>query len=337
MSIKRRLLIVAIPVISVALLLAGCSSSGASTPSSPSSASLSNLNIGFFSPGTSNTFAATVGKGGVDEAKKLGVKLTNISGNFDVQTQVNQLQQAIQRKTYNAWVVVPLDSNQECPIIKQGIAAGIKVVMAVAPICGDSYPKGATGIVSVQNRSLYNTWWDYILTNTKPGEIAVMTGGARGVDYESTIADDALDAQLKNHKGFTVVSNQALSYATDAAYQNAQALIKSHPNLKAIVSNYSGMTEGVVNAIKQAGKTGQIALYDFDGDKNIVAAIKSGDVTMTAPGMPHSEGAGAVKMTVDAWLGKAIANRQLNPAVALKITDGPFITKKNVNAYTPEY
>ncbi|MES2170869.1 MAG: sugar ABC transporter substrate-binding protein [Actinomycetota bacterium] len=336
MSIRRRLLIAAIPVVSAALLLAGCSS-GAANPSSSSTANLSTLNIGFFSPGTSNTFAATVGKGGVDEAKKLGVRLTNVSGNFDVQTQVNQLQQAIQRKTYNAWVVVPLDANQECPIIKQGIAAGIKVVMAVSPTCGDSYPKGGTGIVAVQNRSLYNQWWDYILTNTKPGEIAVMTGGARGVDYESTIADDALDAQLKKHKGFTVVSNQALGYATDAAYQNAQALIKSHPNLKAIVSNYSGMTEGVINAIKQAGKTGSIDLYDFDGDKTIVAAIKSGDVTMTAPGMPHSEGAGAVKMTVDAWLGKAIPDRQLNPAVALKITDGPFITKKNVNDYTAEY
>ncbi|MCU1524186.1 MAG: hypothetical protein JWO18_1080 [Microbacteriaceae bacterium] len=333
---KRHLLKVAIPVVSAALLLAGCSSTGASSPSS-SSTDLSTLNIGFFSPGTSNTFAATVGQGGVDEAKKLGVKLTLVSGNFDVQTQVNQLQQALQRKTYNAWVVVPLDSNQECPIIKQGIAAGIKVVMAVAPICNDSYPEGGIGIVSVQNRDLYNQWWDYILTNTKPGEIAVMTGGARGVDYVSTIADDALDAQLKTHEGFTVVSNQALGYSTDAAYQNAQALIQSHPNLKAIVSNYSGMTQGVANAIKQAGKTGQIALYDFDGDKNIVEAIKSGDVTMTAPGMPHSEGAGAVKMTVDAWLGKAIPNTQLNPAVALKITEGPFITKKNVDDYTPEY
>lgn len=316
----------------LALALAACSSTSAST-NSTGNHSVSNLNVGFFSPGTSNTYAATLTASALKEAKSSGIKLTNLSANFDSAIQVNQMQQALQRKTYNAWVVVPLDPNQDCPILEKAVAAGVKVMLANSPACTAFGPKGGIGIVGVQTLSLYQKWWDKILSDSKPGEIALQTGGA--LDYVTKIANQALKTEMKKHPGFTVISNQNLNYSTSSAYTNAQDLLKSHPNLALIASTYSGMTEGIVQATKQAGNT-TVKVYDFDGDKTILADVKAGSVTLTAPGLPASEGSGAVKALVKAWKGKTVA-KVTNPLESLKISGGPFITKANVDSYTPQY
>lgn len=295
---------------------------------------LSDLNIGFFGPGTSNTYAADVTDSAAPKAKELGVKLTTVSGNFDVQTQVNQLQQALQRKTYNAWVVVPLDPNQECSILQQAVAAGIMVMMAVTPACTDSGPAGGIGVVAVQSEALYQQWWDYIFTHNKPGKIAFITGGA--LDFVTKASEDALKTEQAKYPGFTVVSNQNLDYSTEAAYKNAQDVIKAHPDISVFASNYSGMTQGVVQAVSQAGKTSSISVYDMDGDKTMVSFIKAGKVAMTVPGLPKSESTQAVQLVVDAWQGKSVAKIS-NPIMSQTFTGAPFVTKDNADSYQPEY
>jgi ribose transport system substrate-binding protein len=323
--------------LSLAAVLAACSSPGSSTGTPAASGgaqSLADLNIGFFSPGTSNTYAATVTSGAEDKAKELGVKLTTQSANFDPQTQVNQLQQALQRKTYNAWIVVPVDPTLECDVITQAVAQGIKVEMAVAPACTDTGPEGGLGISAVQNLDYYEQWWEYIFTHSTPGKVALVTGAP--LDQITIITEKALDNVLPKHPDFTVVSNQNLDYSTSAANANAQAVLQANPDLTVFASNYSGMTQGVAQAIDQAGLKRKVKLYDFDGDKTMADMIKAGDVEMTIPGLPASESGDAVQIVVDDWQGKP-TEKVNNPLAELTFDGAPFLTKENIDQFTPQY
>jgi ribose transport system substrate-binding protein len=328
--------IAAAAAVVASLSLGACTTGTGAAVSTPGATSedLADLSIGFFSPGTSNTYAATLTQAAVDKADELGVALTNQSANFDVQTQVNQLQQALQRRTYNAWIVVPLDPNQECSILEDAVAQGIAVMMANTPACNDVGPDGGVGLIGVQNAQAYKDWWNEILSTNEPGAIASVTGGA--LDYLTKVDNAALEEALAANPGFDVVSNQSLDYSTDKAYANAQAILQASPDLRLFASNYSGMTQGIIKAIDQAGLTGKVKVYDFNGDTNMVDAIEAGQVTMTVPGMPASEGAGAVQLLVDHWQGEDVP-QVTDPLDGVDFPGAPFVTIDNAAEFTPEY
>lgn len=331
----RRLVLSATGIVLAAAAVSACSSGGSSGQSQGAGGhSLSDLKIGMFAPGTTNTYAADVTSSAGVEAKSLGVNLTTNNGNFDVQNQVNQMQQALQRKSYNAWIVVPLDPAQECSVIQQAVTAGIKVMMAVNPACTPTGPNGGLGIVAVQTQQLYNQWWDYILSHNNPGKIAVLEGGA--VDYVTKFCNNGLAAALKSHPGFTVVSKQTLNYSTSAAYQNVQDVLHAHPDLSLVVSDYTGMTVGAVRAVQQSGNASSVKVYDMDGDHNAVKLIQNGQVEMTVPGLPKSESADAVKLVAQAWQGKSVP-KVTNPLDSLNLPGAPFVTKANAAQFHPEY
>lgn len=343
---SRRVLRIIAASLTLGLGLSACataanSNSGGGPASSGSGSattkarSLSDLHIGFFGPGTANSYAALITNSAAPEAKKLGVHLATISGNFDVQTQVNQLQQALQRKTYNAWVVVPLDPNQECSILQQAEKAGIAVMMAVTPACTDYGPVGGVGVVAVQTEALYQQWWDYIFSHNKPQNFALLTGDA--VDFVTKACLDALHAALKKHPGFKSVSTQNISqYSTQDAYTDGQDVLRANPGLKLIVSDYSGMTQAVIQAVSQAGKTGTVRVYDMDGDHDMVNFIKAGKLAMTIPGLPISESQDSVKLLTEWWQGKSVPKIN-NPLSTQTFSGVPFVTKANASLFKPQY
>lgn len=324
----------------IALTAAGCSANtpGGSTTSGATSGqarSLKVLKIGFFSVGTANGYAAAVTAAAQPEAQKLGVNLSVLSANYNVQTQVNQLQQALQRKSFNAWVVAPMDSNQECSIIQQAADSGIGVVLAVGSVCSDNGPKGGVSVVTTQTLEADQQWWDYIFTNNKPQDFALLTGDALDNITKETM--DSLNAELSKHPGFKSISTQNIpSYSTQGAYKAAQDIIASHPDLKLIVCNYSGLTQGVVQAVDQAGKTGQILIVDQGGDKTIVNFVKDGRVAMTEPGLPATISERSVDAAVQWWQGKDVP-KNINPLDDLTFSGKPFLTKSNVSQFTAEY
>lgn len=333
---KKSLLMTLVAIVASLAACGGSTSSSApaSAASGGSGQSLANLNIGFFAPGSANQYAALVTSSAADEASKLGVKLTTLSANFDAKNQANQLQLALSRKTYNAWVVVPLDVNSVCGVLNQAIAAGIKVELANSDACGVGGPPGAVGFSGVQTPDLYAQWWNYILSKNAPGKIVMLKGGA--LDYLTKISDAAMNAALAAHPGFTLVSNANLDYSTSAAFNNVQVQLQAHTDITIIASDYAGMTQGAVQAVKTANKTGSVKIYDFNGGQAIVDLIKSGDVEMTIPGMPISESRNAVRIIADAWQGKPTP-KTYNPITELTFPGSPFVTKTNVNDYKPQY
>ncbi len=60
------------------------------------------------------------------------------------------------------------------------------------------------------------------------------------------------------------------------------AILREHPDLKAILASNDNMALGAASAIRQAGKTGQVSVVGFDNIAAIQQLIKEGRVLATA-------------------------------------------------------
>ncbi len=329
---SRRLALATAGVALSTIALVGCSSA----PGEQGTTAPAQLNIGFFGTENTNSYEQAMIDGANQAAADLNVKLTVLSSNFDVQTQNNQMQLALQRKSYDAWVVAYDDGDQQCNQFKQAVAAGVPIVLGVNDVCGGDRT-GAVGFVGVQTAGLYTQWWNQILSENEPQQIAVLTGPP--LLSLTNDSEAAMKAAMAKYPGFTVVSDQHTDYSTGQAFQVAGDTLRAHPDLKVIVSTYAGMTQGVVQAVKAAGLQGKVKVYDLLGDKFVADAIKSGDVAMTIPGLPYDEGYDSVQMLVQNANGTLTGDKpvSLNPADNLKLDGGPFVTKDNIAQFTAQY
>ncbi|MFD2416438.1 sugar ABC transporter substrate-binding protein [Amycolatopsis pigmentata] len=290
------------------------------------------MTIGFFTTGSANPYAEALNASTVSRAKELGAKITELDSNFDVQTQVNQMQQALARKTYNAWTVTLDDGVEECNQVKAAINAGIPVMVSVGHLCNDD-EVGQAGFVGVQTPQAYAAWWKTILGQNPDAKTAFLAGPPL-VDLVQSMKK-AMDDAFGAHPRASLLSYQNTDWTAQDGFKKTQDLLKAHPDVQVIASSYSLATRGVVQAVQQAGLAGKIKIYDMMGDQFIVEAIKSGVVTLTLPGLPASEGKSAAENLVNRWTGKQ-AYKVYNPADDAPIPGGPYITKQNAVGYTAQ-
>ncbi|MFD9663128.1 sugar ABC transporter substrate-binding protein [Rhodococcus sp. NPDC059968] len=322
-----------------AVALTGCSTGAPSTtginagPGEPQP--LEDLKIGVFIPATSNAYLQAEKTGAEETAKKAGIDLTVVASDWDPQRQNDAMMLAMQRKTYDAWIVNPISPREQCSQIKDAAAQGIKVLVVVTAICGDDgYTDGTLGFIGEQNAAGYRGWWKHIFENTDPGKLAAITGP--DLDFVTMATQSALESVQPEYPDHTIASFQKTDYLTEEAFAVTQTTLKSNPDLKAVASNYSGMTRGVVQAVQESGKSSSVKVFDSNGDAWTKSAIESGTVKMALPGTPYTDMKLAVEMMMASWQGQEVA-KVTNPLDQLQFAGAPYITKDNVASWVPEY
>jgi ABC-type xylose transport system substrate-binding protein len=78
-----------------------------------------------------------------------------------------------------------------------------------------------------------------------------------------------------------VADKGAVNWDPSDAQKQAAAVLISNPNVKAFVVGNDGLSNGVINAIRTAGKLGQIAVIGLDGDIQGSQNILQGNQTAT--------------------------------------------------------
>src|SRR5262249_60200629 len=91
------------------------------------------------------------------------------------------------------------------------------------------------------------------------------------------------------------VGFEPTEYQASVALTKTQDILSAHPDLKLLFSNYSGQTPGAISAIKAAGKTNQVKIYDLGGDKQMFQFVKDGAVAPTEVYLPYEEQYNAVQ------------------------------------------
>ena len=294
----------------------------------------SDLKIASFHGGSNNTYLQANIRAVEETAEALGAEVDIFDANFDPTQLQNQAEFAL-TGDYNAWVFGALDPNQSCSVVKRAVEEGIVVAVQNQGLCGNqTWTPGTLMFVGGQTRDVYNAFYDYSFGDIGSGKVAIISGPA--LNYNTNNMLGALAEFEPQYPDVEVVANQQLDYTTETAFQAAQDIIQANPDLTAFLSNYSGMTQGIVQAIKQAGLTDQIHVYDMGGNEWAVQAVKDGDIQMTLPFLPYTEEKLAVQALGDYASGKEVP-KVYDLTEELTFPGAPFITKDNADQFEAEY
>ncbi|MGA9350443.1 MAG: substrate-binding domain-containing protein, partial [Anaerolineae bacterium] len=100
----------------------------------PTATPVKKIRIGLFVPVSGNTYEEARLRGAQEAAAKLNAEVVNFAGEYDALKQINQIQDAIASKNFDALLIHPIDSNAVVPVVEDALKAGLVVVGADSPI-----------------------------------------------------------------------------------------------------------------------------------------------------------------------------------------------------------
>ncbi|GEM86571.1 substrate-binding domain-containing protein [Meiothermus granaticius] len=213
-------------------------------------------------------------KGAEEAAKELGNVTLRYVGPTEASAakQIELIENAIQAKV-DVISVAANDPKALAPALQKARDAGIKVVTWDADADSrDVFCNQATftGI----GEALLDSMVDQIGKN---GPAAIITSDLTAPNQNSWIA--AMKAKIaKEYPNFKIVDTKAPGEDQQKAFQAAQDLMKAYPDLKGIFALSSVAFPGAADAVKQAGKSGKVAVVGLSTPKQMAPFVKDGTV-----------------------------------------------------------
>ena len=279
MKTKRLIAIVLAAIAVFTLVLTGCGSKDDS-----SSGGNSGAEYAIILKPLSNDFWAKMKAGIEEEAKKQGVTVDVFAANTeeDTEGQLKILENCI-NKGYKAIGVAPLSPTNLINGIVQANQKGIYVMNIDEKIDMDSLKAAGGSVIAfatTDNEKVGEKGAQYILDNLKDGgEVAIIEGKAGNASGEARKTGAENTFKAASH--VKLVASQPADWDRQKALDTAASMLQSNPNLKAIYCCNDTMALGALQAVKNAGKLGQILVVGTDGAAEALESVKAGELSAT--------------------------------------------------------
>jgi len=320
------------------LLLAGCSSGKLASSALPTATVTSSgsstitidvgngtpikvkgpINLAYFAPGANNSWLQAAIRGVKEAIAKVpGATVTVFDAQWDGTKQFNQVQSALQSGRYNAGLIDPVNSKLMCNIVSQDAPkAGMIISNITHPIC-DKY--GSEGEARWTPGTL-----NYVDANDTVGELKAyaqfIMDQNPGKQKMVTISGPEIDGMTKNvQEAFRQITtsgarpnfNLSNIINTDFSLTQAQskltALLQANPDISIIwAPATSDVAQGAYSALKAAGLTGKVKLYEKGGSPWAIQMLSAGQIAGSQPQYPYTEGRIAVEQLASAFAGQAV-------------------------------
>ena len=296
---------------------AGCGGGGSSNSTTTTTGGSSSgggnskvKKVAFFGFAAANSFAQATWAGVQQAAKQAGASAKFFDPNFNAQTQVSQIQDAITTGQYQVFVVQANDGNAVVPAVKQAIKEGITVVGEFTPI-GPNYATDQpqvpglifVGEAPVKNGQLLGKLGIEACGSLNPCKIAYLQGfKSLPLDNART---DAVMKTLKGAKNVQVVASPEGGYTQASGLKAAQDVLSAHPDVNVIIGS-SQAIEGAQQAVKSAGKLGKIKLIGNGGSCQAVKGVLAGNWFASYIIAERSSGAKATELGIKAANGQKV-------------------------------
>ncbi|MCA9604711.1 MAG: substrate-binding domain-containing protein, partial [Myxococcales bacterium] len=103
--------------------------------------------------------------------------------------------------------------------------------------------------------------------------------------------------------------NQYGGATTETAYATAENLLVSHPDVDGVFTPNESTTFGMLRALTDANRAGQVKLVGFDANESLVSALRQGHVHGLVLQNPVRMGDLAVRAAVDHLDGQTVEGR----------------------------
>ncbi len=253
----------------VGLIVAACSSS--TSTAAPGGADRSSILIEVVTHGQASDPFWSIFKNGVDQAgKDMGVKVEYTAPDtFDMVKMAALIDAAVAKKPAGLIVSIP-DAAALGPSIQKAVAAGIPVISA-----------NSGSDVFKQLGVLTHVGQDESISGEKAGTLMKAAGVTNALCINQEVGNAGLDARCKGFEtglaGTSKVVQVDLKDPT-GAQQAIAAAVQADPSINGILALGPTGSAPTLAAIKQLNLGSKIKLATFDLSKDVLNAIKAGDM-----------------------------------------------------------
>jgi len=289
-------------------MLSACASKGndgkGESPSKGSTnAGTEKIYIPIISKGFQHQFWQAVKAGAEKAAKEFNVEITfeGPETESQVDKQIEMLQAALDKKP-SALGFAALDSQASIPLLQKAKDAGIPVIAFDSGVDSD-IPLATASTDNLAAAALAADKMAELIGGE--GEIGMIvhdqtsvTGANRRDGFKKQIED--------KYPNIKIVDIQYGGGDHLKSTDLAKAIIQAHPNVKGFFGANEGSAIGVINAVTELKKEGQIVVVGFDSGKQQIDAIKSGKMAGAITQNPVGIGYETVKAAVQAIRGEKV-------------------------------
>jgi len=272
-------------VVLAILLICGLSWPGAQQEGQTKETGEEKLVIGFIVKNLVNPFFVAMKNGAEQAGKDYGVDVRVYSPEKpnDVEAQIRIMEDMIQ-KNFDAIVVVPTDSRGIIPGIEKANNAGVPVFVANTKAFGGEFLTFA-GISHTEIAQLMTEKLCEELGGK--GNIVVISG----VPGAQTTLDKkpGIEAALEKYPGVKVLDWQSGMYQREKAMTVMEDFLAKYPNIDGVMAQDDGMALGSIEAIRAAGKLGEIVVVGANATPDALQAVKSGELAATIDSAPERQ------------------------------------------------
>jgi ribose transport system substrate-binding protein len=263
--------------LAAAVCLASCTSRGGRETAKP--------RVALIMKSLANEFFVTMAAGAETHqrahAGEYDLIVNGTKNESDLAQQVSLVEQMIAGGV-QALVIAPADSRALVPVLKRAQQAGIVVVNIDNKLDAETLVRAGVSIpfVGPDNREGARLVGTEVAKHLHAGDpVAILEGipTAFNAQQRRLGFEDAMRAA-----GARVVSVQSGQWEQSAANTVASAILREHPDLKAILASNDSMALGAAAAVRQAGKTGQVLIAGFDNISAVRELLRDGRVVATA-------------------------------------------------------
>jgi ribose transport system substrate-binding protein len=287
----------------------------------PMPAANSQLKIGGVSKTLTNEYWRSLGDGYKNVAKKNGFTLAyQAAANEDDQLGQLSIAETLLSQGFNGLLVSPQTDANLQPAWEAAKSKGIPVVNvndAVMPTAA-----WYVGNVQKDNGVRVANW--FIKHHPEGGKVAIIEGQP-GV-YAAGQRTNGFRETISANGKFKLVASIPANWSRERAYNAAATILQQHPDLIGFYANNDGMALGVVEAVRAANKSGQVAVFGTDGISDAYASIKRGELTGTVDSFPILTGEVAMEVML-----RLIDGQKISRVVS---TPQALITKENADAFS---
>lgn len=292
--------------------LAGCNSSSSGTQEGSSGSEGTNesaeggsdkLYIPVISKGFQHQFWQAVKTGAEQAAEEFGAEITFEGPETEAQVdkQIEMLKAALDNQP-SAIGFAALDSQASIPLLQQAQEKNIPIV---------AFDSGVDSEIPVSTASTDNKAASALAAD-KMAELIGEEGKVALIVHDQTSItgidrrDGFVNQMEEKYPNIEIVDIQYGGGDHLKSTDLAKAILLAHPDVKGFYGANEGSAIGVVNAVKELGKDGEVVVIGFDSGKQQIEAIKDGTMAGAITQNPIGIGYETVKAAIQAAKGEEV-------------------------------
>ena len=138
--------------------------------------------------------------------------------------------------------------------------------------------------------------------------------------------------EVLNGSNVTIIDTRTDDTDRVRAKSNVSDTLVKYPDVAALVGLWSYNGPAIVNAVREANKTGQVKIVAFDEEDETLAGVRDGSIYATVVQQPYEFGYQAIKMMAQVLAG----DRSQIPPGKQKYVETKVIKQADVDAFTKE-